>query len=69
MRPIFNPKAQVGSTKYGAAGMYTASRFSKAGISLTLRQQLAEAANHSLAKDTWSCYSTVRRHWNPVRRT
>ena len=59
---MFSPKAKVGSTKYGSKGLYTTDSFANTGLSLIWCQYLVEAANHSLSKETWSSYSTVRRH-------
>ena len=61
-RPVFSPMAKRGTTKYGPHGMYHADSFANTGLSLTWCNYLAEAANHSLSKQTWSSYATVRRH-------
>ena len=54
--------AKVGSTKYGPNGLYSESSFHKTGLSLAWCQYLANVANFSLSKSTWSSYKTVQNH-------
>ena len=56
------PRPKVGTSKYGPAGLYNEKSFRRTGLSLVLCQQLANLANHSLSKSTWSSYKTVSKH-------
>ena len=61
-RTRYCPVAKVGSSKYGPNGLYIGKSFEWTGLSFMLCEQLANAANYSLSKSTWSSYKTVRGH-------
>ena len=61
-RHLNSPKAIAGSTKYGDNGLYTAESFAGKGLPRGLEKALANMANHSLAKNTWSTYKTAYKH-------
>ena len=56
------PVAKIGITKYGSTGLYSGISFTKTGMSLKLCEQMADIANHSLSRSTWSTYKTVKGH-------
>ena len=53
------PRAVIGVTKYGPTGLYSKDSFKKYKLSEAMKKSLAEAANYSIAKQTWSSYKTV----------
>ena len=58
-RPASGPKATLGATKYGSAGVYSEESFKNLAIAESWRKSLAITANHGLAKSTWSSYTTA----------
>ena len=61
-RPTFCPKPKVGTTKYGPTGLFNPSSFESTGLSHGMCEQMANIANYSLAKSTWSSYRTAQKH-------
>ena len=57
----FEP-APTAVPKYSYMGKFSKSSFSKLGLSPSLVIPLMEAANHSLAANTWNSYATAERH-------
>ena len=52
----------VGSGKYGKNGLYTTESFPIPNLTEKSKQFLAETANFSIAKSTWSTYKTTGNH-------
>jgi hypothetical protein len=57
-----SPTAIAGSTKYGEKGLYTMDSFADTNLPTGLISALVSMANNSLAKGTWSTYSTAYKH-------
>ena len=54
--------APVARAKYSTRGGFSGSSFSRLGLPPSLILPLIEAANHSLAANSWSSYNTAERH-------
>ena len=50
--------------KYGPSGLFNSATFDNTNLGESMKATLAVAANHSLAKSTWSTYSTAARMLN-----
>ena len=59
---MHSPTAIAGSTKYGKNGMFSLESFENTDLPEDFKIALVTMANHSLAKGTWSAYSTAYRH-------
>ena len=59
-RVQFAPKATKGATKYGQAGNLSKESFRNLEASDNMKEQLANSANHAIARITWSTYSATR---------
>ena len=57
--PAFSPTPLYGSTKYGPTGLFSMHSFPHLSDNADLCSLLSNLANHSLAKSTWSTYSTA----------
>lgn len=57
----FEPTPLHGSVKYGPNGLYSVDSFPNSHLQDQWKEMLASAANFSLAKKTWSTYSTAIR--------
>lgn len=55
----FTPIASSGVTKYGPKGLFNQASFSNFNIDSHYTDILKHAANHSLAKKSWSAYKTA----------
>ena len=51
--------SKPGTTKYGPSGFFAEDLLNNLNISEDWKLALCEAANHSLAAGTWSCYKTA----------
>lgn len=60
----FKPAAIIGSSKYGNRGGFTEKALETFNLSDTSRKALITAANHGLARSTWSTYSTAGKMLN-----
>ena len=58
---VFRPTAVQGVTKYGPNGNFSADTFRQLNASEEMKNTLAAAANHAIAKKTWSTYTTAAR--------
>jgi tRNA U34 5-carboxymethylaminomethyl modifying GTPase MnmE/TrmE len=58
----FIPTSIQGSKKYGQVGMFSKRTFKSTKLDLNVKEALIKAANHSLSNNSWSTYTTVKRH-------
>ena len=59
---LYTPLELPGSTKYGNNGLYNLDSFAGTDLPDSFKNALVTMANHSLAKGTWSSYSTAYKH-------
>lgn len=57
-----DPEARLGSKKYSKKGLFTSATFNRTNLDSNTKTFLAETANLSLAKSTWSTYKTTKKH-------